>query len=86
MAGHFRDHQNATGETQMNIRHMNNMVLSAELDKDISVVMRKRLIEGYSMDVSLLNQCYNNNKTYCNWVFSGICYLLLFSMKKIFKL
>jgi hypothetical protein len=26
--------------------------LAKELDKDISVVMRKRLIEGYSMDVS----------------------------------
>ncbi|KAI8890822.1 hypothetical protein K501DRAFT_236548 [Backusella circina FSU 941] len=41
---------NETGEKQINIRQMNNMVLSAELDKDISVVMRKRLIEGYSMD------------------------------------
>ncbi len=38
--------------TQEQITVSTDKALAKELDRDISVVMRKRLIEGYSMDVS----------------------------------
>lgn len=38
-------------EQQHTITISRDRALASELDKDISVVMRKRLLEGYSMDV-----------------------------------
>lgn len=44
----FRAHR----RHQETITYSIDKALVKELDKDISVVMRKRLLEGYSMDVS----------------------------------
>lgn len=44
----FRAHR----RHQETITYSTDKALVKELDKDISVVMRKRLLEGYSMDVS----------------------------------
>lgn len=36
------------------IQQSANYLLAEELERDISVIMRKRLLEGYSMDVSYI--------------------------------